>query len=602
MIAARLRPRRVAAVAAIALAVVLGARDARATETDRTLGSLEQQSLDEALARLGLRRDPSPAGKTIGTIYVINQDVFSSHDWYFQWFNLFHRTTRTDILRRELLFAPGQPYDQALIEESMRNLQTPPSVALATGKQLPAPELSSVVVIVPVASPAPGIVDVLTVTRDVWSLRFNTNFELQQSTLSALDTSLSENNLFGWRKFLSVGLTLDLGKYGVGPTYLDPNILGTRLQLYVNALAFYTRGTNTYEGNAETVSVVYPLYSLASRWGAGLALAHEDELLRGFQGTGLTDVPLLLSPGVTAPLIFRRRFQIVDASATRSYRTAIIQRITLGYRYDDRHSLPDAGFDYGVTPAQTQELVNEYAPSSEVRSEPYLRYSLFTPVYTVYRDLNTFDLRENAQLGPSLSLGVSYGAPELGAEFRAFPMSAGVGWAIAPAGGLASVTASGALRLRDGRAIDQIFQGKLYLASPILRRVLRVVVSAEADATRNDSPHVRVSLGGDTGLRGYIIGEFQGSSMFVGHAEVRTMPIAVFSQRFGAVLFCDVGDAAQTFAVMMLRTDVGLGLRWLIPQLNSAVIRIDWAVPLVDGLVTPAGFPGRASAGFSQIF
>ena len=93
-----------------------------------------------------------------------------------------------------------------------------------------------------------------------------------RSTLSALDTSLSENNLFGWRKFLSVGFVLDLGKYGIGPTYFDPNIAGTRLQLWANALAFYTRDSGAYEGNSETLSLVYPLYSLASRWGAAARL------------------------------------------------------------------------------------------------------------------------------------------------------------------------------------------------------------------------------------------------------------------------------------------------------------------------------------------
>jgi hypothetical protein len=600
MTVAGLRLRRAAAAAALA-AVALGAAGARA-QTERPLGKLEQQSLDEALAAMGLVVDPHPAGKTIGMVAVVNQDVFSRHDWYFQLFNIFHRTTRAEILRRELLFAPGQPYDQAIIEESMRNLQTTPSIVLATGQPVPGPELSSVVVIVPLASRTPGIVDVLVVTRDVWSLRFNTNFELQQKTISLLDTSLSENNLFGWRKFLSVGFLLNLGNYAIGPTYLDPNLAGTRLQLYTNAVAFYTRGTNDYEGNAETVSLVYPLFSLASRWGAGLAVAHEDAVLRQFTGTGLTLVPLALAPGVTAPLIFRRRFAIVDASGTRSFGAAVIQRLTLGYRFDDRHSLPLETFDYGVPPGQVQELVGQYAPISELRSEPYLRYTMFTPRYAIYRDLNTFDLRENQQLGPSVTLGVAYGAPELGADFRAFPLSASVGWAVGPGGGLASVVLTGALRLRDGQAIDEVLQGKLYLASPLFRRLLRVVLSAETDAARNDTQHIRYALGGDTGLRGYIIGEFQGATMVIGHAELRSAPLAVYSQRVGAVLFCDVGDAAPTFSVLQLRTDVGLGLRWLIPQLNSSVIRVDWAVPLVDGIETRAGFPGRASAGFQQIF
>jgi hypothetical protein len=53
---------------------------------------------------------------------------------------------------------------------------------------------------------------------------------------------------------------------------------------------------------------------------------------------------------------------------------------------------------------------------------------------------------------------------------------------------------------------------------------------------------------------------------------------------------------------MDIRTDVGVGLRWLIPHLNASVIRVDWAVPLQNGIVTPGGLPGRASAGFQQTF
>ena len=250
----------------------------------KPLGKLEQESFDDARGTLGLQLDPSPGGKTIGKIYVVNEEVFSRRDWWFQFFNHFHRTTRPKILQRELLFKEGQPYDQAKIDESVRNLQSPPTMTLATRLTFIPPELSSVVAIEPVASPQPGMVDVLAVTRDVWSLRFNTNFEFQENTLSRLDTSLSENNLLGWRKYLAINFQLDLGKYAIGPTYFDPNILGTRLQLYANAFAFYNRDTNAYEGNGETVSARYPLFSLASRWGAGIDFAHQDAVLRAIPG------------------------------------------------------------------------------------------------------------------------------------------------------------------------------------------------------------------------------------------------------------------------------------------------------------------------------
>jgi hypothetical protein len=601
MAPARSRLRRAAVALALA-AVALRASGARA-QTERPLSKLEQESVDEALGQLGLVVDPHPAGKTIGTIYVVNQDVFSRRDWYFQLLNIFHRTTRENVLRRELLIKQGQPYDQALVEESMRNLQTPPSVTLPTGVPLSPPELSSVVAIVPVKSRTPGLVDVLAVTRDVWSLRFNTNFEFQQNTLSLLDTSLSENNLFGWRKYLSFGFTLDLGKYALGPEYFDPNILGTRLQLYANAEGYYTRGTNEYEGNSEIVSLVYPLFSLASRWGASLSFSHQNAVVREFRGAAVAPVALALDPTAILPDIYRRQYVIVDGGVTRSFGLDVIHRVKLGYRFDDRRSMPFEDSNYGgATPAQIAEFIREYAPITERRSEPYLAYSMFVASYGVYRDLNTFDLRENALLGPSVSLSAAYGAPELGADFRAFPFGAAAAWAFAPGGGFAKWSVQGSMRLYNGQAIDQALEATGYYASPIIARLLRVVVSAKTDAVRSDTRHTLFFLGGDNGLRGYVIGEFPGTREVVGHLEVRSRPLAIWSQRVGGLVFYDAGDAAASYSALTLRSDAGLGLRWLIPQLNSSVLRVDWAVPLRPGIVTPAGLPGRLSAGYAQVF
>src|SRR5438045_757538 len=130
------------------------------------LGRLEREALDDALALRGLTIEPAPEGKTIGAVEVVTLEVFSKRDWDFQLLNIFHRTTREGMIRREALFAAGQPYRQDLVDETWRNLQNP--------------DLSGAVVIVPVKNPTPGLVDVLIVTRDVWSLRLNPEFEVQQ--------------------------------------------------------------------------------------------------------------------------------------------------------------------------------------------------------------------------------------------------------------------------------------------------------------------------------------------------------------------------------------------------------------------------------------
>jgi hypothetical protein len=569
------------------------------------LGRLEQESVDEAMVDLGVRIDPHPEGKIIRATHVVNQEVFSRRDWWFRWFNIFHRTTRGPIIERELLIHAGQPYNAALVDESLRNLQATSGITVG-GQPFPAPDLSSVIVILPIVSPAPGTVDLLVVTRDVWSLRFNTNFEFQQNTLSLLETSLSENNLFGWRKFLSFGFSLNLGAVWTGPTYFDPNVAGTRLAFYAAANAYYSRDTGHYEGDYEAVALRYPLFSLASRWGAGIDVLHQNTLVRGFRGTSPRLVNLIdlgpdgFSPTLEpVPFVYRRKIVAVDTNVVRQFGVSVIQQVTVGHRVDSRRSLVPGDFP---DPLKADLFLAQFAPVSETRSEPYVQYSLYTPRFAVYRDLSTFDLRENARLGPSLSLRIAYGAPELGADFRAIPMSAAARWDLAPRGGLASIAVGASARLRDRTFIDQSYGATLSFASPIWRRALRLLVYGAGQTVRNDTRKTVLALGGDNGLRGYAIGDFFGTSELLGHVELRTVPAAIFSQRLGGLLFYDVGDAAPSFSQMVAQHDLGLGLRWLIPQLNSTVIRIDWAFATQSTSLTRAGLPGRFSAGFQQLF
>ena len=426
--------------------VAAAAASARA-EPPGSLGRLERESVDEALARLGLAIDPSPEGKVIGRVHVVNQDVFSRHDWYFHLLNAVHRTTRPEILGRELLVVPGQRWDDLLADESVRNLQSMPPLFFANGERFGAQQMSSIVALVPVASPVPGTVDVLAVTRDVWSLRFNTNFEFQKDRLTLLETSLSENNLFGWRKQLAARFEMDLGRFGVGPTYFDPNMAGTRLTLLAAGTAWYARGGHGYEGDNELFSLRYPLYSLASRWGAGVDVIHRNEVIRRFCDNELCPADVA---GTAVPFAYRRRDLTADAGAVRSFGQAVVQRVTLGYRFDRRRSLvpPDFPID-PANPDLANEFLATWAPLPETRSEPYLRYQLFTARYGVFRDLDTFDLRENRRLGPLLAVEIAAGLPALGADFVAYPIGATAGWAVAPGGsafGLAQVMASARAR------------------------------------------------------------------------------------------------------------------------------------------------------------
>ena len=289
----------------------------------------------------------------------------------------------------------------------------------------------------------------------------------------------------------------------------------------------------------------------------------------------------------------------------RSFGQAVVQRVTLGYRFDRRRSLvpPDFPID-PANPDLAAEFLATWAPLPETRSEPYLRYQLFTARYGVFRDLDTFDLRENRRLGPLLAVEVAAGLPALGADFVGVPDRRD--------GGLGGRARRVRVRPGAGDGVGARALGRAHRSAPgrrccISRRRRSRTWRAwwwrrRTDAVRADTYRTRFFLGGDTGLRGYQIGEFQGTVAAAAHAEIRTAPLAAYSQRFGAILFYDVGHAAASYDALVPHHDFGVGLRWLIPQLNASVVRIDWAIATDAGPYTRPGLPGRITAGFAQSF
>lgn len=574
------------------------------------LGMLEREAVDDALAMRGLTIEPEPQGKIIGAVQVVNLDVFLARERVpLVWANIFHRTTREHHVRRESLLQAGDRYDQDLAEETTRNLQDP--------------TLSNVVAVLPVKSATPGMVDVLIVTRDVWSLRFNEDFEAQAGQLLSFTASLSENNLFGWRKNVAAVFAMNQGEMSVGPNYIDPNILGTRLKLQAAFYVIWARqigeiAAGPQEGTSSLFHLEYPLYSLASRWGATADFSHYDGVYRQFLGTQLYAVPLdgavrsacdlgpaAEPPGVeTAPWVYRLKTINTSEVVTRSFpRPWVIQRVSLGYELALTRPSFTSDFPYPDGSPERTQFAQEVFPLSERTSDLFLRYDLFTPRYRTYRDLNTFDFREDVRLGPTLSLKAGRASTLVGSDkdFSLFQTSLDLAadwW-----GGLESVGGSWEGRLEDGQVNNQLVQGHASLATPVLAHLLRVVAAGNVGFLYENTRKRYFVEGGDTGLRGYPVGEFVGcGAQFIGHLEARTMALKLAFLRLGGLLFFDAGDASVDAGNLTFYSDAGFGLRLLIPQLNTYALRADWAFPLRPAPGMPAGWPGRMSFGFRQVF
>ncbi len=588
---------------------------ARAAGYDE-LGTLERGAVDTALAARGLAIDPAPAGKIIGTIHVVNLEVFQPSDGGFlEWFNHFHRATREDHVRRESLLASGTPYDPALADETVRNLRNQSVYdSNDTG-------LSSVVAIVPIQAAVPGTVDLLMVTRDLWSLRFNSDWSFEPITgyLYTLNASLSENNLFGWRKQVALVFLMDPGEMRLGPNYIDPNVLGTRLRFSAAFYEIWARqlgqiAAGPREGSAALGRLEYPLYALSRRWGAFVEGSYTDNVVRTVSGASQTlyDPNLVDSPCVapggpddpTGALIgdcaYRSHVGAVTSGVTRSFpRDWLIQRVTLGNAFglNRRSFLPDFPSD----PALRASFAQTFFAASERYSSLYLQYDAFTPHYRTYRNLDTFDLGEDKRLGPSVTLKAGQATTWLGSEQDFFLWRGEAHVNAALFGGFQSVGASWEGRRYGYGDRDELVTGQVLAATPVLARALRVVAFATSGFMVNNVHRDFVYVGAIEGMRGYPVNEFYGYAYYLAHLELRSMAVPMASLRVGGLVFADAGHAAMSLKELAFYDDAGLGLRLLIPQLNAEVLRCDWALNFRTAGI-PAGWPGRISCGFHQIF
>jgi hypothetical protein len=548
------------------------------------LGSLERIEVDAVLAERHLTVDHAPAGKTIRAILVVTRPVFAEDEGFLTWFNHFHETTHEDIIRRELLLGPGDAWDYDRIDESLRNLRDP--------------KFHNVLVILPLETGVDGTVDLVVVARDVWSLRLSTAYQILGLQLVSLYVSASEDNFLGWRKRIGLVFSMDLGSIEIGPSYYDPNIAGSHFTLTALARLIFARDGGDLEGTRSDILFSYPFWRLTTTWSASIHLTHYVGFYRSFVGTGPRTYDDPNTPTVEAvPWFYKRRELLVQPEVVRSFGTDVIQRVGLGYELIvTRPALTD---DFPDDPTLRADFTRDVLPRSELESAVYARWQLFTPVFAPFRDIDTFDYREDFQLGPTATLRLAVARTELGSDKSFLVPSASAGYTLAAGGGLFKLSGSISARIQDGSAVDQSTSLAATAISPIVAGGFRVLGAFNLDWLSNEQNNQFYTLGGDNGLRGYAVGQLSGLARALGHVELRTLPLSVAFVRIGAAGFWDFGSCAPSVGELSMVHDVGIGLRLLVPQSDQLVIRLDWAVAL-EG--RSAGFPGRIDLGVGQVF
>ncbi len=558
------------------------------------LGTLERQAVVRALMLRNLTIDPAPAGKAVGAIHVWTAPVFGDDEQLFRWANIFHISSKQHVIEREVLLRPGEVWSQDKVDETQRKLRDPLFTTLAV--LLP---------VVPGPDAPPGTVDLFAVTRDIFSLRMNSNYELQDGRFTFLTLSLSENNFLGRRKFLAVVFVMDQATFHLGPLFIDKNLLGKRHELRLRGGPIFKRSDYSIEGSESNLSLARPLWSLDSDWSWTVQADHRFAVERSFIGGDLRTFDAPSTPGDDMlPHEYHQRRWSVGTGVTRAFGDGLEHRVKGAY--DLTSQRPEVLSSFPGTAEAQADFEADVLPRNERTGVIYGGYEVYRARYREYQDVDSFDLAEDSRIGPRAEVTLGAGLTVLGSDTN-FGRATIEGGYTTPwgGGGLATAGASLSTRLEGGDFVDRLAAVNARVVSPNLA-IGRLVGELRLAGIFRDESNRFLVLGGDNGLRGYPVGFLAGDRRAVFQGEFRTRSVRLFlGSRWGAMAFYDLGGADDLNRDVALFQDVGIGIRALGPQLSPEVFRFDLALPLTPYTIRGVEhgvWPPRFIAGYRQAF
>ncbi|MCC6213892.1 MAG: BamA/TamA family outer membrane protein [Polyangiaceae bacterium] len=553
------------ALAALALGTS-GLSTAGRARAESAHSAYEQESIDAALRARGQVIDPAPEGKTIEGMDLLTLPVFEERDPAPGFLNGVHVTTRWHVIERELLFATGDRWQSARVEESARNLR----------------ELSqlSLVLIVPVRGTRLDRVRALVITKDVWSLRLDSYFEAVNGRLTTLLVRPAETNVAGTHATAGVLLGLGPDTYVVGLAAGDRRIAGSRLQAIGSANLIANRATGDLEGSFGWFYYGRPLWSLEATWGFDTLVAWRDEIFRRYVGTrdgvGVRRYDSPATPEVDdLPWEYASERLFASHQVVRSFGRAFKHDLGFGVEAD-RRAFRLSG---GVGGPAARDFLRDEVPVGDTRVSPYVQLHAHTSEYRSVLDFNTLGLQEDYKLGHDVYVRIYPAAEGAGSTRTLLGLYAAGTYTVPLGDGLARALVA-VTREEDTRDRDV---GRLEAATRIVTPRLgfgRFVHDTGLVNHWDNHLNERLVLGGDSRLRGFAPFELIGDDVVASNLELRTSALDVLKVQVGGVLFHDAGGVADRLPEIAVHQSVGVGLRLVFPQFDRAVVRIDWGFPL----------------------
>ena len=143
----------------------------------------ESLHVEQACLSEGCTVTVPSVGEPIRFIRIHRFPVFVDFEAFYTFPNAIRIMTRPEVIRREIIPKVGDVWDHDLVSETRRNLQ--------------GLSIFSVVALAPVKDSKTQEFGLLVVTRDLWSLRLEGNFQFTGGHVDRISTQLAERNLAG---------------------------------------------------------------------------------------------------------------------------------------------------------------------------------------------------------------------------------------------------------------------------------------------------------------------------------------------------------------------------------------------------------------------
>jgi hypothetical protein len=572
------------AVAVFFVAFLLQSKDAGGEETGRVLEenartreAYESDLIEQALSCLGLCTDPKPANKLIERLEIVRFPVVEQNDPWPNFLNLFHVTTREHIIRQELLFSEGDSYQQDRVQESARNLRAWPLTF-------------SMVRIVAAKGSTPDQVVIVVITKDLWSIRLNSQFSVGGGVFNYLSLMPTEQNFLGFNQQVSLITYIDRATVSLGQIYRVPRVLGTRLSLMESANLRMNHQTGEQEGGFGSFSLGRPLYSVKAEWGFSLDVAADVGVNRFYQGADLQKVLILQgAESYVLPHLYQHKLFTAMLSGVRSFGEKWKVDLQAGYEIRYRKYL--LADDFPIVPDPVRETyMKNTLPISSKAGVLLASVRMYEARFRRLQNIQTYGLSEDFRFGPEANIEVDFANPAFGYNEQSVRLIFNAGWMFSFGQDILSLQGSLSARYMsdhdvvdaDTEWIDRRGHVEIENVSPELMGIGRLFVRFAYTYNQYRQDKAEEFLGGDNTLRGFISGYCSGPRLFNVNVEFRSRPWVIRTLHWGIALFYDGGDAYGFMDEkdFNYHQSVGFGIRGLFPQFDRGVMRLDVGVPL----------------------